>query len=222
HGMQNIGFLFCLDGWLTERLKLDGAELKEARSRHLEFFNTHPVMSGMVLGVTCAFEENRKAPQAIKRALSSSLAAIGDRAFGSILRPLGAAISLSLCALASGWPLPCLAWLLGTSYLCLYNWPALRIRWNGIAMGYGLQEKIVTTLSEKGWQRKMELARRFGFAVSILLVMGFAWMTRRGDFAKPLFFVAALFVLKRYYWSAARIHAAAIMVAILLGLGGYF
>ncbi|MBI4248436.1 MAG: PTS mannose transporter subunit IID, partial [Elusimicrobia bacterium] len=35
HVMQNIGFLFCLDGWLTERLKLDGAELKEARSRHL-------------------------------------------------------------------------------------------------------------------------------------------------------------------------------------------
>ena len=59
--MQSLGFLFTIKPILKKIYKDSSKEEKvKAMKRHLEFFNTNPVVSGPIFGVTAAMEEQGK------------------------------------------------------------------------------------------------------------------------------------------------------------------
>lgn len=93
--MQNIGFAFCLLN-ILKKIYTNNDDYKKAVSRHLEFFNIHPYMIGIILGIIIKLEENNsksKLPDInfinkIKTSLSTTLSAIGDSFIWGIWRPL--------------------------------------------------------------------------------------------------------------------------------------
>ena len=94
--MQNLGFLFAFEPWL-EKIYSDPPTRRAAAARHLEFFNTQPYMSGLILGVVGGLEERlagmpeqdrrpaEKRLSALKKILAETLAAIGDQVFLSLI-----------------------------------------------------------------------------------------------------------------------------------------
>ena len=92
--MQNIGFAFCLINILKKIY--DDKKYKEALIRHLEFFNIHPYMVGIVLGIIIKLEKSNSVNNLkdinliskIKNSLSTTLSAIGDSFIWGIWRPL--------------------------------------------------------------------------------------------------------------------------------------
>jgi PTS system mannose-specific IID component len=103
--MQNLGFLFGIDGWLR-RIYPDPEEYRRAALRHLEHFNTQPYMASFALGLVGALEEERaSAPderkpvieeriRQLKRAVGAGLAAVGDSFFWGALRPACAGVTI--------------------------------------------------------------------------------------------------------------------------------
>lgn len=181
--MQNIGFALCMEPWLRRLHPHGGARAREARRRHLGYFNTQPYMAGFVLGVTGRLEEEladaskerRERIAQLKRALETSLAGLGDALFWGTLQPLCAAT-----ALAVGWTLhaaagaaPAAALSAGLAvYLLSFNGPALWLRWQGIRLGYELGDVVVVKLRRMHWQRRIRHLRAGGLLLTAVLAGG--------------------------------------------------
>ena len=181
-GMQNLGFLYGIDPWLR-RIYPDPEDYRQAAFRHLEFFNTQPYMAGFALGVIGGFEERRaRLPEEqrramegqivrMKKALGSSLAAIGDTFFWGALKPACAALILlawlALWSLEARRPV-----LLGTLLgLASFNAVALWVRWRGIGVGYGTQERLPEEIRRFRWHERVRWVRSAGLAAAIALAL---------------------------------------------------
>jgi len=171
---QGPGFAFALLPVLR-RVYTTAAERGRALARHMGFFGTHPVLSGIVLGVVARLEERRAQGLPVselqieqtKRALASPLAALGDPLFWVTLRPLAGlmgVLGMAVLPLAdtAGPDLrvlvcPCLA-------LLTYNAVAIRFRVAGVPRGYAMAD------DPGGLLRSLHLAelRRFFERVSAL------------------------------------------------------
>ncbi len=97
-GMQGLGFAYALDPVL-QRLHGEGPGRREALLRHLEFFNTHPVLACAVLGCVARLEEEGGAEGAaaalrMKATLMGPCGAMGDSLYWGALKPLLALLAL--------------------------------------------------------------------------------------------------------------------------------
>jgi len=181
-GMQNLGFLYGLDPWLR-RIYPDPEEYRRAAFRHLEFFNTQPYMAGFAFGVIGGLEERRaRLPEEqrravedqivrMKKAMGSSLAAIGDTFFWGALKPACAGLIL-------------LSWLVFWSFgvsrpvllgallgLACFNAAALWVRWRGIRVGYATQERLPDEIQRLRWHERVRWVRRLGLAAALVLTV---------------------------------------------------
>lgn len=154
-GMQNVGFAFCMLPAL--RTLYDGRpdELLRAVRRHLEFFNTHPAMAGVILGASLRLEERvaegKADPRAIgtfKVGLMGSLGAIGDAFFWGALKPMASAAGAILALVHPALGIAAL--------LLLYNIAHLTIRRQGFLAGAGGEERAVRFLKETGLPARTE------------------------------------------------------------------
>ncbi|NLO92373.1 MAG: PTS system mannose/fructose/sorbose family transporter subunit IID [Elusimicrobia bacterium] len=235
--MQNIGFAYSLLPSLKETYG-DGPELRRAVGRHLELFNTQPFMAGLVLGMAARAEElMAAAPEQekaaheedirnTKSAMASAVAAIGDRLFWGLLRPLSLLLTLVLLGPAllknvftvseysapahvSHWNL----WLLAAALLAgfmLYNIPAVWLRWRGLSHGYECQGSRSCGIDFLDWHSLIRKARFTGFLLSAaLFVLVLSFFTGRflfrGDpdyglhsIVVVLFSAVAAFLCKRF------------------------
>jgi PTS system mannose-specific IID component len=139
--MQNVGFGYAILPAL-KRLYA-GDALRTATARHLEFFNSHPYMAGLILGASVRIEEDIAAgtcaPERVQRfktQMMGPLAAIGDSFFWTSLRPLGAI--LAIAGVLYGWLWAPLA------FIVLYNACHLTLRAYGLFAGYRQAENVVT------------------------------------------------------------------------------
>ncbi len=137
--MQNVGFGYAISPALTKLY--EGAALKAALARHLEFFNSHPYMAGALLGASIKLEEEvaagRLPPERVssfKRCLMGPLAAIGDNFFWASLRPFGAAWAIA--GIFSG-----VLWA-PFAFLALYNVFHITLRAYGVFAGYRHGEQV--------------------------------------------------------------------------------
>lgn len=199
--MQNIGLSYGLEPWLT-RVYPEPAARRAALLRHGEFFNTNPYMEPMIVGMLCALEEEAAGLQepdrerkfarigALKKALASALAGIGDALFWQTLRPFCAALSLVtafwLWRLDARQAVPAMALL----YLAVYNIPSVALRWKGLKWGYDWREQIAARLQGFAWQAWISRLRLAGTAVSVLLIA--ALLAAAGGRAQKLLAVLAL------------------------------
>lgn len=153
---------------ILKKLYTNKEELAEALKRHAEFFNTTPMMSPFIFGITAAMEEENANTEgfdvssinAIKASLMGPLAGIGDSVFWGTLRPLAGGIACSL-ALTGNIFAPIL-------FLLLFNIPNILVRYFGVHYGYSSGMKALKKFEDLGLTDKIFK----GAAVLGLLVIG--------------------------------------------------
>jgi mannose PTS system EIID component len=181
--MQGPGFAFAILPALR-RLYSQKEQLAAALSRHLAYFATHPILSGIVLGATARLEERRANGEpigdveidAFKRALASPLAALGDPLFWVTLRPFAGLLGVLGIAFlpAAGFVGPDLRVLLCPLLTLLtYNAVALPFRLFGVARGYASGDQpgaLLKSLRLAEWSHAIARAGAFGYGALIALV----------------------------------------------------
>jgi fructoselysine and glucoselysine-specific PTS system IID component len=145
-----------------------GPELSAALQRHMEFFNTTPHISTLILGITAAMEEeNAKnetfdtaAINGIKASLMGPLAGIGDSFFWGTLRLIATGIGTSL-ALKGNVLGPIL-------FLLVFNVPHMLLRYLANNWGYKVGTDLLTKLEKSGAMDTLT----YGATVVGLMVIG--------------------------------------------------
>lgn len=140
-----MGFLYAIKPGLDSIWKDEG-DRRIAYQRHMEYFNTNPYFSSIVMGVTLALEERLAAKEIgediirdTKEGLMTALAALGDSLFWDSWRPFVAALAL-IFAFNNYLFTPLL-------FLAIYNVPHLYLRFGGIFWGYRLGPDVIRLLS---------------------------------------------------------------------------
>lgn len=139
-----------------------------AMKRHLEFFNTTPHVSTLILGIAAAMEEkNANDPDFdtesinnVKVSLMGPLAGIGDSLIWGTLRIIATGVGVSLAS--KGNPLGPLLFLL------IFNIPAQGLRFWLMHVGYKLGSGFLQKIQQSGL---MDLVT-YGAAVLGLMVIG--------------------------------------------------
>ncbi|MFR3770570.1 PTS system mannose/fructose/sorbose family transporter subunit IID [Collinsella stercoris] len=143
-------------------------EQTEAMQRHLEFFNTTPHLSTLILGITAAMEEqNANDPEFetesinnVKVSLMGPLAGIGDSFIWGTLRIIATGLGVSLAAQGN---------ILGPLlFLLLFNIPAQGLRFYLMHAGYKLGSGFLAKVQESGL---MEILT-YGASILGLMVIG--------------------------------------------------
>jgi len=180
--MQGPGFAFALLPALR-RLYPDRQDLARAVARHLDYFATHPVLSGYVLGAVARLEERRAGGEPVgeeriatlKRSLASPLAALGDPLFWVTLRPLAGLLGVLALALpppAGGAGPDARVLLCPLVTLLTYNAVALPFRVSGVARGYARADQpgmLLRSLRLVEWQAALAGAGSFGYGALLAL-----------------------------------------------------
>lgn len=149
---QNLCYCYCMVP-ILKRLYPEKEELAHALTRHMEYFNTTPVMSSPILGVNAAMEESmvngggvtEEAITGTKVALMGPFAGIGDSVFWGILRPMLAAIAAGIAAKGS---------VLGPIFFFVtFNIIRLFVRYYGLMIPYEKGMNFITVF--KGSEQKL-------------------------------------------------------------------
>ena len=131
--MQNLGFAYAMLP-LIRRKGLNRKDVSGFLVRHLEGFNTHPYLSGPVIGSIARLEETTEGGQAgpicseVKNTLMGPYAAIGDTFFWGAWRPFSAILAVLLAR--EGFILA------PVFFLIVYNPPHFWVRCRGFLEGY--------------------------------------------------------------------------------------
>ncbi|MCJ2161451.1 PTS system mannose/fructose/sorbose family transporter subunit IID [Lentilactobacillus kefiri] len=101
--MQNLGFAYIMAPAI-KRLYPDPSQRKAAMKRHLQFFNTSPIMQSLITGVVLSMEEDRAngadisddTINAVKTAMMGPMGGFGDPIWLGTIRPVLSAFAASL------------------------------------------------------------------------------------------------------------------------------
>jgi fructoselysine and glucoselysine-specific PTS system IID component len=143
---QNTGFAFSMVPVLKKMYKTRD-DMARALKRHLQFFNTSPYGSTLIMGITAAMEEknagtgefNPDAINTVKSGLMGPLAGVFDSLFWGTLKVVAAGIGTSL-ALQGSIAGPLL-------FILVFNIPHLWLRYNLTFTGYNQGNKFLQRLS---------------------------------------------------------------------------
>lgn len=171
--MQNVGFVFSIIPFLKILYK-DKKELSKRIKAHFSFFNTHPYLASIILGITADLEKKHfnkeiSGEEVIRNRnmLAGPVAAIGDRLIWSSWRVF--------CSI-----LVCSYFLFHGKYfyneanisfgilifLLVYNLLGhIPIRFLGLYYGYNYSYQIIEKISKFGPQRLVKIIRRAGIVV---------------------------------------------------------
>lgn len=207
HGLQNIGFFHALDPALRA-LYHDGASLREARLRHVRWYNCHPFFTPLYLGIILKMEEDiasgllePNGMTALKDTTANALSAIGDSFFNGTL--LGAwALALS-CLVLAGHP-HAAAVLTAILFVALHLCKL-------VTFLIGARKGLAALLLLK----RLDLAswsERFKYGNAALLAC-FIWIALPGSPAAEWSLAVALLLTAS--WIVGRLHLSRIFVALV-------
>lgn len=163
----NLPYCYALIPIINKLYKTD-EERAEAMKRHLEFFNTTPHLSTLLLGISTAMEEQNATEENfdtssinnIKIALMGPLAGIGDSFIWGTLRIIATGIGISLARQGN---------ILGPIlFLLVFNIPAQGLRFFLMNAGYKLGAEFLTKIEKSGLMESLT----YGAAVLGLMVIG--------------------------------------------------
>lgn len=145
-----------------------GKDLSKALQRHMEFFNTTPHISTLILGITAAMEEENSKNEAfdtasingIKASLMGPLAGVGDSFFWGTLRLIATGIG-TLLALKGNVLGPIL-------FLLIFNVPHMVLRYLANSWGYKVGTDLLTKLEKSGAMDTLT----YGATIVGLMVIG--------------------------------------------------
>lgn len=164
---QHMGYCFAMLP-VIRRLYSEKEDQAAAAQRHMEFFNTTPYISTLVLGISTAMEEanaqdkdfDASSINSVKAALMSPLAGIGDSLFWGTLRVIATGLGVSLAMEGN---------ILGPIlFLLAFNIPQYLIRWLCLKWGYGFGTSFLSKIEASGLMPKLTM----GAAILGLMVIG--------------------------------------------------
>ena len=164
---QHMGYCYSMLP-IIRRVYDNKEEQIQAAKRHMEFFNTTPYISTLILGISSAMEEananddcfDASSINSIKAALMSPLAGIGDSLFWGTLRVIATGLGVSLSMQGN---------ILGPLlFLLVFNIPAYIVRWFCLKWGYGFGTSFLSKIEESGLMPKLTM----GAAILGLMVIG--------------------------------------------------
>ncbi len=151
---QNTGFAFSIIPALKKLYKTKES-MAMALKRHLQFFNTAPHGSTLILGITAAMEEKNSLDKdfdadsinSVKLGLMGPLAGIFDSFFWGTVKVIAAGVGTSL-ALKGNVLGPVL-------FLIIFNVPHLVLRYNLAFIGYNTGTKFLQNLAKSNVMDKL-------------------------------------------------------------------
>lgn len=164
---QHMGYCYSMLP-IIRRVYDNKEDQIQAAKRHMEFFNTTPYISTLILGISSAMEEananddrfDASSINSIKAALMSPLAGIGDSLFWGTLRVIATGLGVSLSMQGN---------ILGPLlFLLVFNVPAYIVRWLCLKWGYGFGTSFLSKIEESGLMPKLTM----GAAILGLMVIG--------------------------------------------------
>lgn len=164
---QHMGFCYSMLP-IIRRVYDNKEDQIQAAKRHMEFINTTPYISTLILGISSAMEEananddrfDASSINSIKAALMSPLAGIGDSLFWGTLRVIATGLGVSLSMQGN---------ILGPLlFLLVFNIPAYIVRWLCLKWGYGFGTSFLSKIEESGLMPKLTM----GAAILGLMVIG--------------------------------------------------
>lgn len=164
---QNMGYCVAMLP-IIKKLYKKKEEQIEATKRHMEFFNTTPYVSTLVLGISTAMEESNAqnddfdtaSINSVKASLMSPLAGIGDSLFWGTLRVIATGVGTSLALQGS---------ILGAIlFLLLFNIPQFIVRYVCMMSGYKFGTKFLEKIETSGLMPKLT----YGASIVGLIIIG--------------------------------------------------
>ena len=164
----NLGYGFAMVPILEKLYKDKPEEKAEALQRHLEFFNTTPHVSTLILGISSAMEEQNSTQEDfdtssinnVKVGLMGPLAGIGDSLLWGTLRIIATGIGTSL-ALQGNILGPIL-------FLLIFNIPHIILRYICMMGGYKLGAGFLSKMQQGGLMDKVT----YGVSIVGLMSIG--------------------------------------------------
>lgn len=155
--MQSVGFAYAMEPAL-ERLYPSGEARRQAVTRHLGFFNTHPYLASTVLGCAIRLEEEGgdgvgQAVERVKSALMGPYGALGDSFYWAGVKPLLVLVALHAAYRGALWA----PWL----FLGAFAVANLGGRLYGFALGYRRGVGVVDAVGRLdllAWARRCKAA----------------------------------------------------------------
>jgi fructoselysine/glucoselysine PTS system EIID component len=144
---QNTGFAFSIIPVL-KKLYTTKESMTKALKRHLQFFNTAPHGSTLIMGITAAMEEQNsqkgdfdtESINAVKLGLMGPLAGVFDSFFWGTLKVIAAGVGISLALHGN---------ILGpVLFLLIFNIPHFVLRYNLAFIGYRAGNKFLQDLAK--------------------------------------------------------------------------
>lgn len=175
--MQNVGFVFAIMPFLKNLYKNNKYKFAERIKAHFGFFNTHPYLASLLLGITMRLEEeyskgimDSQEVTKTKVMLGGPLAAIGDRLIWSSWRVFcGIFVVSYFLLLGKEFPYKSNVTFALVFFLLLYNLLGhLPIRFLGIYFGYHYSRNVIQVLSKFKIQKIVEILRITGTIVLLL------------------------------------------------------
>lgn len=164
---SNMAFCYSLLP-VIEALYDTKEERAAAMQRHLEFFNTTPHLSTLILGITAAMEENNandpnfdtESINNVKVSLMGPLAGIGDSFIWGTLRIIATGVGLTLATKGN---------ILGPIlFLLIFNIPAQGLRYYLMNAGYKLGSSFLSKIQKSGLMETLT----YGASILGLTVIG--------------------------------------------------
>jgi PTS system mannose-specific IID component len=164
---QNTGFAFSILPVL-KRLYTTKESMSKALKRHLQFFNTSPHGSTLILGITAAMEEqnlqkegfDEESINSVKLGLMGPLAGVFDSLFWGTLKVIAAGVGISLAINGN---------ILGPIlFVLIFNIPHLLIRYNLTFIGYKAGNRFLQNLAKSNIMDKLTT----GASILGLMVIG--------------------------------------------------
>jgi len=140
--MQAAGWLYSILPGL-KKIHKNKHDLSESMKSHMEFFNTHPFLVNIIMGIVLAMEEkkqNRNTIRAIRVAMMGPLGGIGDALFWLTLLPICVGIGASLGQ--DGNPMGAVIFLL------IFNVVHFGLRFGLMHYGYNVGTNAISSLKE--------------------------------------------------------------------------
>jgi mannose/fructose/N-acetylgalactosamine-specific phosphotransferase system component IID len=218
--MQNVGFAFSLEP-LLKRVYKSRPGLCSALRRHIEFFNVHPYLAPLVMGVVYhkekALAESKKSEDptltVLKDTMGGAFGALGDHVIWGTWRPFCAVMALGVGALVA-YPATdgnlqhslfhepaaviCAKWWV-VGFLAMFNSIHVWLRWMGLQKATTDGPMVVRWVESLHLQIWATQIRRFGLLFLAAMVM--AYLARWTSSQMLLWMVAVLLgsmILKRW------------------------
>ena len=164
---QNSGFAFAIIPVL-KKLYPAKQSMAAALQRHLQFFNTSPYGSTLIIGIVAAMEEQNKRSadfdaetiNSVKLGLMGPLAGVFDSLFWGTFKVIAAGVGVSL-AIKGNVAGPIL-------FLLIFNVPHLVLRYNLTFIGYRTGTRFLQNLAKTNVMDKLTA----GSAILGLMVIG--------------------------------------------------